>query len=92
MEIERGTIKVVWIPKNKSRICSKMFKDAKDADKFGKTKKDYIIFRMIKHKGVEYEWEILSYGEYKLYKDLLKVYSRGKLSKLFDAIEKNLGF
>ena len=92
MEIEKGTIKVVWIPGNKKRICSKMFRGAKEADKFGRTKKEYIIFKLIKRSGTQYEWEIIPCGEYRLYNDLLKIYGKGGLSKLFGAIEKNLGF
>ena len=49
MIIERGTIKVVWLAKNSKRIRSMMFEDLKEADKFGKTKRDYLIFKLIAH-------------------------------------------
>lgn len=80
MEIERGTIKVVWIAKNRKRIHSKMFENIKQADGFGKIKKDYIIFRLIKEKDMnEFEWEILPYGKYKAYNVILDLYAKGKI-------------
>lgn len=77
MTIEKGTIKVVWLPKNSKRICSRMFENIKKADKFGRTKKDYIIFRLIKHeKFKQFEWEIMPYGRYKEYSALTKAYNK----------------
>ena len=80
MKIERGTIKVVWIAKNRKRIHSKMFENIKQADKFGKIKGDYIIFKLIKEKDMnEFEWEILPYGKCKTYNLILNLYSKEKL-------------
>ncbi|MEK6760484.1 MAG: hypothetical protein AABX93_01020 [Nanoarchaeota archaeon] len=80
MKIEKGTIKVVWIAKNRKRIHSKMFENIKLADKFGKTKGDCIIFKLIKEKNMnEFEWEILPYGKYKTYDLILNLYSKEKL-------------
>ncbi len=77
MIIEKGIIKVVWLPRNSKRICSMMFNNIKEADKFGKTKKDYIIFKLIKHRGMKYfEWEIMPYGGYKEYLALIKEYNK----------------
>lgn len=80
MKIEKGTIKVVWVAKNKKRIHSKMFENIKQADKFGGTKGDYIIFKLVKHKGMdEFEWEILPYGKHKTYSLILNLYTEGKI-------------
>ena len=58
---------------------SKMFEDLKKAVKFGKTKKDYIIFRLIKHKNYsDYEWGILENEKYKIYLSLLNIYKKHK--------------
>ena len=89
MIIEKGTIKVVWISRNSKRIHSMMFEDVKKADKFGKTKKEYIIFKLIKHKGMKsFEWEILSYGRYKEYLALIKNYNKHRGE--FDFLMKRL--
>ena len=80
MKIERGTIKVVWISKNRKRIHSKMFENLKRADAFGRIKKDYIIFKLIKEKNMnEFEWEILPYGKHKTYNLILNLYAKGKI-------------
>lgn len=80
MAIEKGTIKVVWVTKNTKRIYSRMFENIELADMFGKTKKDYIIFRLVKQKNMKaFEWEILPYGKYKIYLKILEWY--GKLQK-----------
>ena len=89
MAIEKGTIKVVWITKNTSRIYSKMFGDIKTAVAFGETKKDYVIFRLLwRKKFSEFSWELLPYGKYKLYKAGLNFYHKQKgrgalLEKIF---------
>lgn len=89
MTIEKGTIKVVWLPKNSKKICSMMFEDIKKADIFGRTKKEYIIFRLIKHKNFRlFEWEILPYGRYKEYLALTKIYNKHK--KEFEFLMKRL--
>lgn len=83
MKIEKGTIKVVWVAKNKKRIHSKMFESIKQADKFGGTKDDYIIFRLVKRRGMdEFEWEILPYGKHKIYNLILNLYTEGKIFRL----------
>ena len=77
MIIERGTIKVVWLAKNSKRIRSMMFEDLKEADKFGKTKRDYLIFKLIKHNKMRsFEWEVLPYGNYKQYLSLVRNYQK----------------
>ena len=77
MIIERGTIKVVWIGKNSKRIYSMMFDEIKSAEKWGKSKKDYLIFKLIKHNKMRsFEWEILPYGNYRQYLSLVKNYNK----------------
>ena len=89
MVIEKGTIKAVWIAKSTKRIYSKMFDNIKTAEKFGKTKKDYLIFRLLWHKKYkEYCWEVLPYGDYKIYQAGLKFYQKHKNKKFI--IEKLL--
>ena len=79
MAIEKGTIKVVWLPKNSKKICSMMFDDIDAAIKFGNKKKDYIVFKLIKHKDFKlFEWEILPYGRYKEYLALVQNYNKHK--------------
>ena len=75
--IEKGMIKVVWLSKNSNRINSIMFDDIKKAEKFGKSKKDYLIFRLLKNKNMkEFEWEILPYGNYYEYIGIVKSYQK----------------
>ncbi len=76
---EKGTIKVVWIGKNIKQIHSKMFDDLEDSIKFSEDKKDFLIFKLLKQKNLEdFSWEILPYGQYKLYDMLMKNYKRYK--------------
>lgn len=76
---EKGTIKVVWIEQDPERIYSKMFEDEKIADKFAKSKKDYIIFALVKQENMEeFEWVLLPYGHHDLYKKLLRYYQKHK--------------
>ncbi len=43
-----------------------MFEDIKKAENFGKTKNDYVIFKLVKHKGMKpFEWGVLPFGRYK---------------------------
>ncbi len=80
--IEKGTIKVVWITKNAKRIFSKMFENIDEARKFGEIKKDYLIFKLLWEKKFEsFAWELLPYGNYKLYEAALKFYQKYKGSK-----------
>ena len=79
MTIEKGTIKVVWITKNANRIYSKMFDDIKSAEKFGRTRKDYIMFRLLWNKNYKtFGWTILPYGKYKTYTGALNLYNKYK--------------
>lgn len=87
MAIEKGTIKVVWITKDTKKIHSKMFDDINMAKDFGEKKKDYLIFRLLKHKNFnEFSWALLPHGNYKLYQNALAFYQKHRNSKL--AIEK----
>ena len=81
MPIEKGTIKVVWVTKNVKQIHSRMFESIPEADKFGRTKKDYIMFKLIKHSGMKtFSWTLLPYGKHRLYTSALKLYrKKGKL-------------
>lgn len=75
MSIEKGTVKVVWVTKNAKNIYSMMFDDTKEAEKFGRTKKDYLIFRLLwRRKFKSFAWALLPYGNYKLYEAALKLY------------------
>ena len=72
---EKGTIKVVWLEKDLLKIYSRMFEDEKEAEKFGKAKKDYVIYRLLIQKNMkDFSWELLPYGKYKLYKLLFSLY------------------
>lgn len=76
---EKGTIKIVWIDKNIKQIHSKMFDKLDEAIKFSKDKKDFLIFKLLKQQNLEdFSWEILPYGQYKLYEMLMKNYKRYK--------------
>lgn len=84
MVVEKGTIKVVWITKDAKKIYSKMFDSINEAEKFGRKKKDYIISRLLWQKRYKiYAWEILPYGNYKLYQAALKFYFRHRGKKAF---------
>ena len=82
MAIEKGTIKVVWITNNTNRIYSQMFENINEAKKFGESKRDYLIFKLLWYKKMKlFAWELLPYGNYKLYESVLKLYQkyRGKI-------------
>lgn len=89
--LEKGTIKVVWITKNVNRIYSRMFSNVEQAEKFGKLKRDYLIFRLVwRKKFQEFSWMLLPCGNYKLYVQALKFYQKYKsrramLERLFRA-------
>jgi len=88
--IEKGTYKVVWISKDTSKIYSKMFENVDHAKVYGKWKKDYLIFRLVKHRNhVEYTWTLMPYGNYKLYEMALKFYTKHKGKRA--VIEKIIG-
>ncbi|MBI2579093.1 MAG: hypothetical protein HYW26_05255 [Candidatus Aenigmarchaeota archaeon] len=82
MAIEKGTIKVVWVTRNTRRIHSRMFEKVEEAEKFGKSKKDYLIFRLLWHKKFQtFSWEIMPYGNYRLYRAALGFYYKHKGKK-----------
>ena len=84
MAIEKGTIKVVWITRSTRRIYSRMFDKIEPAKRFGESKKNYIIFRLLWHKKFrDFAWELLPYGNYKLYERALKFYQKYKGQKKF---------
>ncbi len=74
---EKGTIKVVWIKDDPSRIYSKMFEDLEEAKQFAKSKENYIIFALVKQKHMkDFEWELLSFGKYRLYDLAIRLYRK----------------
>lgn len=74
---ERGTIKVVWVKNDPSRIYSRMFDDLEEAKRFAKSKEDYIIFALVKQKQMtDFEWKLLPYGKHNLYKLALRLYQK----------------
>jgi len=82
---EKGTIKVVWIKDDSGRIYSKMFNQVEKARKFAETKKDYIIFGLVKQQKMkDFEWKLLPFGEHRLYKLAIRLYQKygNKLVKL----------
>src|SRR3989344_5353940 len=80
--IEKGTVKVVWVT-NTDKIHSKMFDNAKTAEKFAEEKKDYLVFKLIKQKNMEeFTWKILPLGRYPIYKTLFSLYKNGLLAIL----------
>jgi hypothetical protein len=74
-ELAKGLIKVVWIEKDLDEIYSRMFDDEKAAERFGRTKKDFVVFRLLWQRNLkEFGWVILPYGKQRLYKTFLKIY------------------
>lgn len=74
---EKGVIKVVWIEDNPDRIYSKMFIDVEKAKHFSRSKKDYIIFALVKQKNMQdFEWKILPYGKHRLYQLAIRLYRK----------------
>lgn len=70
--IEKGTIKVAWSGKSDKKLYSRMFNSIDEAVKFSKNKKYFLIFELMKHKGMEeFEWKILDYGKAKEFFRLL---------------------
>ncbi|MBI4010377.1 MAG: hypothetical protein HY361_04295 [Candidatus Aenigmarchaeota archaeon] len=77
--IEKGTIKVVWITKDTKKIYSRMFEDVNKANRFGESKKNYLVFKLLWHKKFQFfAWELLPHGNYKLYQSALKFYQKYK--------------
>lgn len=72
-DYEKGTIKVVWVERDPEKIYSKMFNEEHEAEQFGETKDDYVIFALESQKGMEeFSWKLLPYGRHKLYTRLIK--------------------
>ncbi len=87
--LEKGTIKVVWLGDEVNKIYSEMFDDIESAEEFGTSKGDYLIFKLLKHKEFrEYSWEVLPYGNYKLYKNAMELYKkhRGKIALILSKL------
>ncbi|MEK6809264.1 MAG: hypothetical protein AABY40_01190 [Nanoarchaeota archaeon] len=54
-----------------------MFDKIEPAKKFGESKKDYLIFRLVWHKKFrEFSWRLMPYGNYKIYENALKFYQK----------------
>ena len=75
-EYEKGTIKVVWITDDgQNKIHSRMFDSETEADRFGRNKRDFIIFKLLQQQDMEtFSWELLPYGKYKMYQRVIKWY------------------
>jgi len=87
--IEEGTYKVVWISKDTKKTYSKMFENVEHAKVYGKWKKDYLIFKLLRHKNHrEYTWTLMPYGNHKLYEMALRFYQKHHKKKAI--IEKML--
>ena len=89
IQYEKGTIKVVWVEDNIHQIHSKMFENELKAVEFAKSKKDYIIFSLLKQSNMEvFSWKILPRGNYRIYILLIKLYQKfkGNLLKLVKKI------
>lgn len=75
--MEKGTIKVVWIGNDLLRIYSRMFADLEEAKQFAKSKKDCLVFSLLKQKNMkDFEWELLPLGEHRLYKLAIRLYQK----------------
>lgn len=65
---KEGTIKVAWInPNNFNELSSTMYSDLSSALQATKSKKDFMIMKLIENKGDYYKWSVLPYGDYKSY-------------------------
>ena len=73
---KKGTIKLTWIdPDNYKILNGKMFDSVDEAlINIPKSKGDnWLIFKLIKTDGKEYNWELLPYGKYKGYENGMKL-------------------
>lgn len=76
---EKGIVKVVWVGQALTKINSKMFDTVDDARRFAKKKHDYLIFHLISQKNMkDFSWELLPFGSYRFYLNILKNYQRYK--------------
>ena len=74
---EKGIIKVVWLRSDQLRIYSRMFDDLEEAKQFAKSKKECIIFALVKQKNMkDFEWKILPLGEHRLYRLAIRLYQK----------------
>ncbi len=88
MSIEKGTIKVVWVEENPKEIHSHMFSILEEAVAFGRTKNDFIIFKLLKRKKFEeFSWELVSAGKNKEYLTLVTTYLKHR-KKFFYLLQK----
>lgn len=72
---EKGLIKVVWLERDLDKIYSQMFENESSAVKFARPKKNFVIYKLLWQKNLnEFAWEILPYGNHKLYKIFLRLY------------------
>lgn len=70
-----GTIKLTWIdPENYKILNGKMFTSVNEALNSVPESKgnNWLIFKLIKTDGQEYNWELLPYGKYKGYERGMK--------------------
>ena len=90
-EYGKGTIKVVWLERDPLHIYSKMFESIDEADEFGRTKGDYVIFSLVKQaKMEEFAWKLLPYGNYKMYLSVVNGYRKTKNTST--SIKKGISF
>jgi hypothetical protein len=76
----KGILKVVWVDiKEPQKIYSQMFNNQESAKKFAEQKKYYLVFSLENRKGMkEFTWNILPFGEYKIYQLFVSNYLRFK--------------
>lgn len=70
-----GTIKLTWIdPDNYKILSGKMFNTVEEAlNNIPKSKgNNWLLFKLLKTDGEEYNWELLPYGKYKGYETGMK--------------------
>ena len=72
--MESGTIKVVWHKKNEPNVVfSKMFKNLADARAYATGLDNYMIMELDSNNQDDYNWKLLNYGDFRLYKLAIKV-------------------
>jgi len=71
-----GTIKLTWIdPDNYKILSGKMFDTVEEAlNNIPKSKgNNWLLFKLLKTDGKEYNWELMPYGKYKGYENGMKL-------------------
>lgn len=69
-----GTVKVAWTKAGKIKeMESLMFDTLPQALDFAKSKKNYMIMKLASQDGDYYKWDVLPYGEYKNYKNGMRI-------------------